>query len=75
MKQNAPTPSLTIKIVTSAYIALTVGLLVSGCFFPLTLLVGGLLVLLGLYCYLFWSPVAYELADNTLTVFFRASRK
>lgn len=75
MKQNAPTPSLPIKIVTVVYIALTVALLVGGCFFPLTLLVGGLLALLGLYCYLFWSPVAYELADNTLTVFFRASRK
>lgn len=32
-------------------------------------------MLLGAYCYFFWSPVAYELSNDTLTVFFRASRK
>lgn len=35
----------------------------------------GFLLLLGAYCYWFWSPVAYELKLRSLTVFFRVGRK
>lgn len=75
MTQKAPPPCRAIRIITALYVAATVGAFVAGCFSLPALLVGGLLALLGFYCYVFWSPVAYELADNTLTVFFRASRK
>ncbi|MEX1089680.1 MAG: PH domain-containing protein [Phycisphaeraceae bacterium] len=46
-----------------------------GYFFWPLLLGGAGLALVGLYCYLYWAPVAYELAGDTLTVFFRACRK
>ncbi len=75
MKQTAPTPGLAIQIVTAIYIALTVGALVAGFFQPVARLVGAILAALGLYCYWFWSPVAYELENGALTVCFRASRK
>ena len=75
MKQNAPTPCRSIKVITTVYILLTIGVLVAGFFQPVTLLVGAILAAIGLYCYWFWSPVSYELEDSTLTVFFRASRK
>ncbi len=46
-----------------------------GFFEPLVFLAALDLLLVGAYCYLFWSAVAYELNGGTLTVFFRASRK
>ncbi len=57
------------------YLLLTIAILVAGLWFWPLLVAGGGLALLGLYCYLWWSPVAYEVADDTLTVYFRAGRK
>ena len=74
MKQNAPTPSRAIQIITTIYFLLTVGLFVVGLKAPVLLAAALLLLLLGAYCYWFWSPVAYELEGDTLTVHFRASR-
>ncbi len=60
---------------TAIYIALTAGALVAGFFQPVALWVGAILAAGALYCYWFWSPVAYELEDGALTVRFRAGRK
>lgn len=75
MKQNASTLSRTIQIVTWVFGGFTLAFLVAGFFQPLMFLVALFLILIGAYCYFFWSAVAYELSDDTLTVFFRASRK
>jgi hypothetical protein len=54
---------------------MTVAVFAAVPFVPALFLVGALLLAILLVCYFFWAPVAYELADDTLTVFFRASRK
>jgi hypothetical protein len=75
MKQNAATPSRAIQITTWVYAGITLAMFVAGFFEPLMFLVVMFLLLIGLHCYFFWSAVAYELSDDRLTVFFRASRK
>lgn len=75
MKQNAATPSRTIQITTWVFGGITLAMFVAGFFEPLMLLAALFLLLLGAYCFFFWSAVAYELSDETLTVFFRASHK
>jgi hypothetical protein len=57
------------------YVALTVAIFAVAPFVPALFLAGALLLAILLLCYFFWAPVAYELADDRLTVFFRASRK
>jgi hypothetical protein len=75
MKQNAPTPCRAIQITTWVFGGITLALFVAGFFQPLMFLAALFLLLIGVYCYSFWSAVAYELSDDRLTVFFRASRK
>jgi hypothetical protein len=75
MKQNASTPSRTIQIVTWVFGGITLAFFVAGFLQPLLFLAALFLLLIGAHCYFFWSAVAYELRDDTLVVFFRASRK
>lgn len=75
MKQNAPAPSRVIHFTTWLYAAITLAAFIAGCFQPWVLVPALILFLAGAYCHWFWSPVAYELEGDTLTVFFRASRK
>ncbi|HMP82562.1 MAG TPA: PH domain-containing protein [Verrucomicrobiota bacterium] len=75
MKQNAATASRTIRVVTTVYFALTAGIFAGGFFERMLMIPVLILLLVGAYCYWFWSPVAFELEGGALTVFFRASRK
>jgi hypothetical protein len=75
MKQNAPTPSRAIQIVTLVCGGIMLAFFVAGFFEPPMFLAALFLLLIGCYCYFFWSAVAYELSGDTLTVFFRASRR
>jgi hypothetical protein len=75
MKQDAANSCRSTLIVTTIYVAMTLGVLMGGILQPMLLVVGGILAFLGVYCYFFWSAVAYDLTDRTLTVFFRASKK
>jgi hypothetical protein len=75
MKQNASPPSRTIQIITWVFGGITLAFFVAGFFQPLMFLAVLFLLLIGVYCYFFWSAVAYELSGDTLTVFFRARRK
>lgn len=74
MKQNAPPPNRTIRITTAIYIAITAACFIGAVYQRYLLVPALVLILLGAYCYWFWSPVAYELDGNTLTVRFRGSR-
>lgn len=75
MKQNAPTPCRAIQITTLLFCALAVGIFAAGYWRRPLLLPGAILCLVGIYCYWFWAPVAYELENGVLTVCFRGSRK
>jgi hypothetical protein len=74
MKQATAPTGLSIKIVTGGVLALNLGLYISAYFQPGRLIVGIFLSLIVLGCYLFWTPVKYELNGDELIVFFRVGR-
>jgi uncharacterized membrane protein YfcA len=71
MRQATTPVSRTIKVVTGCVLALNLGCYVAAFIHPQMLLAGVLLSVIVLACYLFWTPVAYELDNEQLTVFFR----
>ena len=75
MKQPAAPTSLNIKIISAIVIALDAGLFVGALSQRMMLLPAVGLAVVTLVCWYFWTPVAYELADGELTVFFRLCRK
>ena len=75
MKQQAAPTSRSIQIVTVICLVMT-GVFFVGACFRRELLWGALFLgLLEAYCYWFWTPIAYELDQDALTVVFRRSRK
>ncbi len=74
MKQPTASTSRAITVVTGCVLAFNVGLYV-GAFYHPVLLAGGLVVsVIVLGCYLFWTPVEYELTGDELIVSFRVGR-
>jgi hypothetical protein len=75
MTQRAASTSPLIQFVTATYIVLTLGVLLGAAVrpSPLAAVIGGILALTGLGCYLL-APVAYELSDGRLTVILRWGR-
>jgi hypothetical protein len=74
MKQPAAPMGLAIKVVTGGALALNAGFYIAACYQPALLVAGLFLSAIVLGCYLFWAPVAYELTDGELTVWFRIGR-
>lgn len=74
MKQTTAPTSLAIKVITGCALALNVGFCIAAIDKPVLFVAGIFLSLIVLGCYLFWTPVAYELDDRELTVSFRIGR-
>jgi hypothetical protein len=74
MKQATAPTSLSVKIVTGGVLALNLGLYIAAIYRPEFPVIGIFLSLIVLACYLFWTPVLYELNGDELTVFFRVGR-
>jgi hypothetical protein len=74
MKQSTDPTGLSIKVITGCMLALNVGLYVAALYQPKFLWAGIFLSVIGLGCYVFWTPVTYELKDDELTVSFRIGR-
>lgn len=71
MRQNTATTCKAIRIATGIYLALALGCLIGG-FFNSEFYAGAtFLIAIALGCYIFWTPIAYELDGVKLTVVFR----
>jgi hypothetical protein len=75
MTQRAAPTSPLIQVVTGTYVLITLGVLLAAAvrLSPLAGVVGGILALTGLACFLL-APVAYELSDGQLRVVLRVGR-
>jgi hypothetical protein len=74
MKQPTAPASLAIKVVTASVLVLNLAFYIAAPHQWGLLIVAIVLSMIVLVCYLFWTPVKYELAHGELTVSFRIGR-
>ena len=74
MNYRTAKTSLSIRILTAIILAMAAGLLVGGCHNRTLMVVGGILGIIALVCYLL-APASYDVSNGCLTVVLHAGRR